>query len=91
MGEFIPFGGMLLTGILGFLGYRVAMYRLRQQDEARAGGSPDLADEVARLRDEVARLRDVHDRVLELEERLDFTERVLAREREQPRLPDEAG
>lgn len=83
----IPVAGMLLTGSLFFMGYRVVMYRMRRDDTT--GMPPELEREVARLKEEVALLRDVQDRVVELEERLDFTERILAREREQARLPGE--
>jgi tetrahydromethanopterin S-methyltransferase subunit G len=41
------------------------------------------------LREEVEVFREVNQRVLELEERVDFTERLLAQHRERGRLPAE--
>ena len=61
--------------------------RRHERALAEAGGSPRLQGEVAQLREEVEALREVNGRVLELEERVDFTERLLAQRREQA-LPD---
>lgn len=46
-----------------------------------------LRGELDALREEVAELRAAAGRVPELEERVDFTERLLARERDAARLP----
>jgi hypothetical protein len=47
------------------------------------------ADEAARLADRLGTVEDeLSNRLLELEERVDFTERVLAQGREPPRLGD---
>jgi hypothetical protein len=60
-----------------------ALYAWRRQRALRAlPGEPTGDYERARMEDleaRVAELEAAHDRVLELEERLDFTERMLAR------------
>lgn len=69
-------------------GFRVAHRALTQKHErdlAKTGGA--APGEVGELRDRVERLEEVAYRVQELEERLDFTERVLASGREQPDGP----
>ena len=60
------------------------MARLRVEEaKARAGALGEGSGEVAALRDEVAGMRHELD---EVHERLDFTERMLAQQRETPRL-----
>lgn len=73
--------GSVLTGSLALLGWR------RKQATA-AGGSPEPG-RLAELEDRVDELQQVAQRVYELEERLEFTERLLTqvRERDQARLP----
>jgi len=73
----VPFGGMA-TGIV----FMVVTYKLiaRWMDR-RQVGSGSSAEELQRLRDEVAALETVVDRVAELEERIDFAERMLAQRR----------
>jgi cell division protein FtsB len=62
---------------------KVARLRL-EEAKARAGSlDAGTADEVRALRDEVA---DLHRELEELNERVDFTERVLAQAREKGRL-----
>lgn len=80
----IPLFGMA-TGAL----FMVGVYRLlvRWLDRGKTQAPDGLADEVAQLREEVAALREVNGRVLELEERLDFAERLLAQRPEAERLP----
>lgn len=51
------------------------------------GSSPELAPQVEELRDRVRELEGVHHRVAELEERLDFTERLLTQRRDAEPLP----
>lgn len=56
----------------------------------RIGGeaaSPALADEVAELRERLAELEGSGTRLHELEERVDFAERMLAKRNEAERLP----
>jgi predicted dinucleotide-binding enzyme len=68
---------VVLRGPLGrAIGERIA----GRADEVTAGS----AREAEALRAEVEQL---HDRLTDLEERVDFTERVLARSREQSELP----
>jgi glutathione S-transferase len=82
---FLAFGALLATGAFTLVGLRMFLsYRAR-----RLGGGAD-ADAVRRLADEVAQLRDDlranRDEMGELQERLDFAERLLARQREPNRL-----
>ena len=72
--------GSVLTGSLAVLGWR------RRQAMA-AGESPEPG-RLAELEDRVDELQQVAQRVYELEERLEFTERLLTqvRERDQARL-----
>ena len=53
--------------------------------EVRRGHDPAAGAELAELRQTVERLTGD---VAELQERLDFTERMLAQQRERPALPD---
>ena len=70
----IPGLFMLLTPVFKALGKRME------------GQQPDT-EELDALRGEVAELRALPERVQELEERLDFAERMLAQQREHDRLP----
>jgi len=55
---------------------------------ARARAAPDLSKVLDSVREENAQLEaDLSARIAELEERVDFTERRLAQEREPVRLP----
>jgi hypothetical protein len=75
----------------------IIMWGLRGIAHARAGGSDarGLREEVRALRAEVERLREggtdaaLEGRLLELEERVDFAERLLARH--EPRIPPSGG
>lgn len=73
--------GAVLAGSLAVLGWR-------RRQAMVAGGSPEPG-RLAELEDRVDELQQVAQRVFELEERLEFTERVLTqvRERDQARLP----
>lgn len=51
------------------------------------GHAGELAADVAALRERVSDLESMHGRLVELEERADFTERVLAESRAAERLP----
>lgn len=55
--------------------------------EGRRTPDPAMLAEVDELRARVAELEQQQDRFHELEERIDFTERLLAQQREQARLP----
>lgn len=86
----VPIAGMLTgTIVVVTLGWTVRHWVDRHYESRRVAEGAVGADDAARLAD---RLRTVEDelsnRLLELEERVDFTERVLAQGREPPRLGD---
>jgi hypothetical protein len=60
---------------------------LARRLEGRSAPDPALTAEVEDLRARVAELEQHQGRMHELEERIDFTERLLAQQREQARLP----
>jgi hypothetical protein len=72
-------GGMLFALSKTEIGHALAD-RLRGGSQP-AGPDPALLEEVDRLRQEVG----------ELQERMDFTERLLARQREMPQVNDGVG
>jgi hypothetical protein len=76
--------GMVFAASFVALAWRRAR-ALGQRTEFDGGGM--AARQIAELEDRVAELEAGQGRVLELEERLDFTERMLARESERLRLP----
>lgn len=80
----IPIFGMA-TGAL----FMVGVYKIivRWLDRGKTHAADGLADEVAQLREEVEALREINGRLLELEERVDFAERMLAQRGEPDRLP----
>lgn len=63
------------------------MRAIARRIEGRSSADPTLRAEVDQLRARVAEVETVHHRVLELEERVDFAERLLAQRREPERLP----
>jgi hypothetical protein len=86
--EIIPLVGML-TGIIsmlviGFTIVRVAQSQVGQaiarRIHGRGGADPELQAEVLELREQVA---DLSHRLAENEERVDFTERLLAQGKEE--------
>jgi hypothetical protein len=88
-------GGNEETIVLGVLALGTVLYAWRRQRALRTLPAPPLEDyERARIEDLEARMADLeaaHGRLLELEERLDFTERMLARSGEPAALPREPG
>jgi len=54
--------------------------------EGKGGGDPALRAEVEQLQMRLAEMDTLHARVAELEERVDFTERLLAQATPQPRV-----
>lgn len=78
--------GAVIAGSLAILGWR------RKRALASAAGSPE-PERLVELEERVAELDQVAQRVYELEERLEFTERMLTqvRERDQARLGGGAG
>lgn len=81
-------------GVLFMVGAYKTMNRWLDRRHERAlaeQGGMDAGVQAAldRLSDRVAQLEDTSFRIQELEERLDFTERVLAQHRPPPELPSE--
>lgn len=79
----------LITGT--FLGWKLLsplVQALGRRLEGRGSGDAALATEVRELRNRVQELEQSQGRVLELEERLDFTERLLVQARAEPRRVD---
>jgi len=80
----VPLGGMA-TGALFMLGvYKLGVRWLDLKARREAMGPPEDLRELQR---EVDELRMLAPRVAELEERLDFAERLLARGAERPAMP----
>lgn len=63
------------------------MRALARRLEGKAAADPALMAEVESLRQRVADLEQLPHHVAELEERLDFAERLLGQQREMPRIP----
>ena len=70
--------------------YQEARSRARAAalDPAVRAALEELRETVEALRNELAQRRDDGERLLELEERVDFAERLLARRGDQARLPE---
>lgn len=76
----------MVTGIITASVLLLAWRRnraLKQEDRA-----PEGSERMEELEDRVAELETAQQRVLDLEERLDFAERLLARQREPERIPE---
>lgn len=88
----IPLAGMATGIILGLPIVRVIVKVVERRLGPRAsdGEVKELQGEVERLRAQVGGMEDMAYRLAELEERVDFTERVLARHKE-PQLPHGGG
>ena len=95
-GLLVGFGGMFLTGTgleeeiafglsgtVGILGLMVHRAITGGRAKAVRAGEADLADRVALLEARLAELDPVPERILELEERMDFSERLLAEGRQE--------
>ena len=80
VGVFFSVGLSILTLYAGFIGVRWAQRRM---------DAPKLTEghELEELRERVARLEECELRLAELEERLDFTERMLAQAKPEGALP----
>jgi divalent metal cation (Fe/Co/Zn/Cd) transporter len=77
----LPILGMGIGVWVLYNGFRIAKHSIDRHHErelAKSGGKPE---ELAQLRERVERLEDMGYRVQELEERVDFTERVLTSRR----------
>jgi Tfp pilus assembly protein PilO len=84
-----PLIGMAMGSFVLFGAYRTVNRVLDRRHEAKQlSDSGELRAEVRRLEDRVAVLEDGAQRVQELEERLDFAERMLAKQGQRPLLGD---
>jgi len=82
------FTGLVLAGMVLILRGPVGR-ALARRIEGTAGQSEGLSlAEADELRGRMSELEQQHSRLLELEERLDFAERLLAQPRDPARLPD---
>ncbi len=79
----------LLIIVLGIVLFPLARAWARRLE--RGSISDDLLDEVAQVRERVAELEGQGQRMGELEDRVDFTERLLTEARDAARLPREGG
>lgn len=82
-GLIVPIAGMLTGIILGLPLIRALVRHIERQ--AVGGGEPPdeaLRAEVQELRQRIEAMDDVRERLTDLEERQEFTERVLARQRQ---------
>ena len=81
--------GMVMATLVAIkvLGPIMRAWARRLEGKAAA---PELQAEVDQLRDQIAEVEPLRNRVLELEERLEFAERMLAQRREPERLPRES-
>lgn len=83
----VAVAGMVLVGIvLGLLivGFGPIGRAVARKIDGKGGAAPDLE---ALRQEHQGDLDAVRERMVELEERLDFTERLLARQREPGQLP----
>jgi len=86
----MPVLGIVLGAFVLFGVYRTVNRHLDRKHDLRVSGSGgELAGEVVRLRERVDALEDQSLRMQELEERVDFAERVLARQQDKPVLGGE--
>lgn len=84
----LPIAGML-TGlvVIGTLS-RTARYWVQRHYQHRAGEmGPEIKTQLDRVDERLAMLEEVAGRVQDIEERVDFAERVLVRQREAGQLP----
>jgi hypothetical protein len=80
-----------LAGTLTFGSMAIIRAFARRIERGHSGDLNTLADQVEYLRQKVEEGEGAQARIAELEERLEFTERMLAQQREAPRLPDGGG
>ena len=91
MPDFVNFLGVM-AGVIGIPMFTIFFVppvakALARRIEGAGAADPGLAHEVDALRDEVDALRMLAPRLAELEERLDFAERLLTGQGEPARLP----
>jgi hypothetical protein len=75
----IPLGGMAMGGLFMFGVYKLLTRWMEFRHQRGPGALP--SEELRELELEVAELRGLPERIAELEERVDFAERLLARSR----------
>ena len=69
--------------LAGIFGASVVVLAIRRRRALAAGAGVEAgAGRLSELEERVGELEDAHQRIYELEERLDFTERMLVRQRE---------
>ena len=77
-----------LTGIVSIIARALVRYH---DQKVRARGAlqvPEVRAELEDLRAQLAEQQDVRQRLIELEERMDFAERLLVRHQDQAKLPE---
>ncbi len=77
----------IVAGLLGMVVRTVGRFLEQRPQAARDPQVRGLLSEVEALRAQLSEQEDLRRRVEELEERVDFTERMLAKRPEQSRLP----
>ena len=80
-----------LAGTLTFGSITIIRAFARRIERGRSGDLSALADQVDYLRQKVEEGEGAQARIVELEERLEFAERMLAQQRELQRLPEGGG
>jgi hypothetical protein len=83
-----PLIGMGMGSFVLYAAYRTVNRMLDRRHEAQKAGLGVPADEVRHLEERVAMLEEQSVRLQELEERLDFAERMLAKQGQRPLLGD---
>jgi hypothetical protein len=82
----LALAGMATGIILGLPVVRALVRLVERKTGGEGAGDRALRAEVAELRARLEAVEEVRDRLVELEERLEFAERVLAQQRDRARL-----
>jgi hypothetical protein len=83
-----PLIGMGIGSFVLYGAYRTVNRMLDRRHEARQAGGAGVVEEIRGLEERVVMLEEQAGRVQELEERLDFAERMLAKQGQRPLLGD---
>jgi hypothetical protein len=83
----VPIAGIVASVIVVLPIVRVIVRAIDRRTSGIPSGQAVAAADLADIRGQLERLHEVTARVDELEERLDFAERLLAQQREHGRLP----